>query len=142
MIGALPAPVSRQLDENAGPLWAGEGDAVEKVRDVSLQRNIKWAHQQPLVDEEEELFKGVKERPLGQEANALVGHYPPLALLLVVVESEQGPLLLSQQLLVVLLVEADGAAVHLSRSAKGQHERGLVDVRVGGPLPPALNVGA
>ena len=142
MIGALSAPVSRQLDEDAGPLRAGEGDAVEKVGDVSLKGNVEWAHQQPLVDEEEELFKSVKEWPLGQEADALVGHYPPLVLHLVVVESEQGPLLLGEQILVVLLVEADGAAVHLARGTKGQHERRLVDVRVGGPLPPALDVGA
>ena len=106
MIRTLPAP-GRQLDEDPRPLRAGEGHAVEEVGDVSLQGNVKGAHQQPLVNEEEELFKGVKERPLGQETDALIGHDSPLALLPVVVQPEQAPLLLRHQVLVVLLVEAE-----------------------------------
>ena len=42
------------------------------MRDVALHGDLEGAHQQPLVDEEEELLEGVEEWPLREQADALV----------------------------------------------------------------------
>ena len=61
---------------------------VEKMRDISFYRNIKWTHQQSLVDEEEELFESIKERPLREKTNTFVGHDLPLVPLRILTQSE------------------------------------------------------
>ena len=63
----------RQLDENPGPLRTGERNVEQKVGDEPLQGDVERPHQLSLVEEEQERLEGLEERPLGQDANALVG---------------------------------------------------------------------
>ena len=71
--------------------------------DESLDRDVVGTHEKPLVEEEQKLLEGLKERPLGEQAEALVGQHPPLASILKLVKSKKLPLFLCQQGLVVFL---------------------------------------
>ena len=68
-----------------------------------LDRDVVGTHEKPLVEEEQKLLEGFEERPLGEQAEALVGQHPPLASILKLVKSKKLPLFLCQQGLVVFL---------------------------------------
>lgn len=70
------------------------------------------SHQHPFVEEEQKLLEGLEERPLGQEADALLGDDLPVSRALPGVELEQPALGVGEGGLAVVLVETDHAAVH------------------------------
>ena len=76
------------------------------MRYEPLNRDVVGTHEKSLVEEEEEFLEGFKERPLGQEAEALVRQHPPLAHILELVESKELLLFIRQKLFVVLLIKA------------------------------------
>ena len=97
------------------------------MRYEPLNRDVVGTHEKSLVEEEEEFLEGFKERPLGQEAEALVGQHTALLHIFELVESKQLPLLVGEQGLVVLFVEAERAAVqpaHHPVALLGGHKDG------------------
>ena len=79
------------------------------------------------MKEEQELLEGPEERPLREDADALVAEDLALRLGAILGQVEPLPLLLGQALLGVLLVEGDGGSVYLGSAWMSGSFRFFID---------------
>jgi hypothetical protein len=91
--------------------------------DIALHRDIMRTHQHPLVQKEQKLLERVEERPLGEQADALLADDLPIRRAFPAAQLQQLALRLGQFRLRIVLVEADDAAVHPLKVLHRQHER-------------------